>query len=486
MKDKDYVEGTAGIYREIIDRAGELSQRQLNEKIKELKQYGNRSGFTNGYQLGKTDRSMISFNSPSIQKEKIKTEGYAKKKVPIYVELEIKEEKPIFAKVKNGGTKLSFAVGRAEKARENPTEKKTIEKHLKKTKNTEYDIIPDIKMDEGIFVPLGEINRLKRDIIEGVRDKTLSGFKRKHKENNPEDFFEDFFVDSFEKIPEKAVNTKICDKLFVTVSNHGQLSYCLGREEPSYVGLDCHYFPMDDKLKEITGQIREKGKKPVYLLPVVFRDDFSEEFERDFHYVREAGFSAYMVRAFDEIGFLRKMEERAPVWCDANIYTFNTLSERFLDECGISCDCVPLELNERQLTQRKMTKSMVMVYGYTPLMLTAQCLLKNTKGRCRKDGNKGRNKGENFFLEDERKKRFRVGKLCDICANRIYNCVPVSLFGVADKVMDMKPCILRMDFVFEDDDEMDMVFDLYVNSFQKMKAKKPVFDFTYGHFRRGV
>ena len=65
---------------------------------------------------------------------------------------------------------------------------------------------------------------------------------------------------------------------------------------------------------------------------------------------------------------------------DASMYTWNDQSVDFWREEGVLRNTVPLELNEGELKHRDNTSSELLLYGYIPLMLSAQCVRKNLFG----------------------------------------------------------------------------------------------------------
>ena len=56
------------------------------------------------------------------------------------------------------------------------------------------------------------------------------------------------------------------------------------------------------------------------------------------------------------------------------MYTWNDEAEAFWREEGILKNTVPLELNEGELKHRDNRSSEILLYGYIPLMISAQCV----------------------------------------------------------------------------------------------------------------
>lgn len=104
---------------------------------------------------------------------------------------------------------------------------------------------------------------------------------------------------------------------------------------------------------------------------------------------------------------------------DANIYTMNNRAEAFWMEKGILGDTVPLELNAKELAHRNNKNSELIVYGYTPMMVSVQCVQK-TMDRCN-------HACAQYTLKDRYQKEFHGVCSCEFCYNTIYNALPTSL-----------------------------------------------------------
>ena len=59
---------------------------------------------------------------------------------------------------------------------------------------------------------------------------------------------------------------------------------------------------------------------------------------------------------------------------DHNLYIFNQSSRAFWVQHGVSEMTAPLELNARELGNLGLTNMELPVYGYLPVMISAQCI----------------------------------------------------------------------------------------------------------------
>ena len=97
---------------------------------------------------------------------------------------------------------------------------------------------------------------------------------------------------------------------------------------------------------------------------------------------------------------------------------FPLLAGEAMEQYGADRLTVPVELNEREIRDSGIHGEMI-VYGYLPMMISAQCIRKTTLG-CS-------GKPEIMLLKDRKEMRFPVVNQCRFCYNTIYNSAPVPL-----------------------------------------------------------
>jgi len=177
-----------------------------------------------------------------------------------------------------------------------------------------------------------------------------------------------------------------------------------------------------------------------------------------------------------------------------NMYTYNKEAKVFWNEMGITRFTAPVELNYQELRTLGIEDSDMIVYGFLPLMVSAQCLFESTEGckRCKTvgnvtGGNKAIEQSYTGFLTDRLGKNFYVQANCNGCYNIIYNGQTLSLLKQETEIRGLIPKNIRLDFSKETPEEMKLVITAFVNTYRY--GKKPVVeltDYTTGHFKRGV
>ena len=198
--------------------------------------------------------------------------------------------------------------------------------------------------------------------------------------------------------------------------------------------------------------------------------------------------TGFLVRNLEAFAILQKAGLAEKCVLDHSMYTWNNEAVAFWEEQKVLKDTIPLELNEGEIRHRNNSHSEMLVYGYLPLMMSAQCVRKNVY-RC--DHSEG--KAE---LKDRYDKRFTAACFCNPwkmentgdktpCYNIIYNSIPYGLLREREQVRKLGPAALRLSFTIEDQNEAVRILDEFVNVYQN-EADPPQRKYTKGHFKRGA
>ncbi len=210
------------------------------------------------------------------------------------------------------------------------------------------------------------------------------------------------------------------------------------------------------------------------LLPFVLRESFKETVRETLE--REDP-QNILVRNVEELGMLNEYGFSGRMISDFTLYTFNRLSREAFRTAGISEDTVPLELNYGEIKERGAEGSAVVIYGRTPMMISDQCVCRNSE-KCRKE-----KKGFYMELKDRKKAVFPVFCNCRYCHNIIYNSVPLSLINRLEFIESLKPLSVRVDITLEEPERAAEILRAVINRREEILKDG---GYTYGHFRKGV
>lgn len=217
---------------------------------------------------------------------------------------------------------------------------------------------------------------------------------------------------------------------------------------------------------------RSRNKACYYAFPYVFRREARIAYEEAAERLRESGFDGWLLRSLDELGFVREQSFPGTYISDAGFYTWNWTAVSQLRKLGVQVFTAPYELNRRELAARGTQDTELVIYGRIPVMVTAQCPLREREG-C------GRGRREYRFtrLRDRRKACFLAENRCRFCYNVIYNSVPLWLLD-QEKLF---PERVRFQFTAEAPGEPAHILERFLRG--ERSSPGP---YTRGHLTRGV
>ena len=354
---------------------------------------------------------------------------------------------------------------------------------IEKTGETPYyfeDI--EVTMDDSVFVPVAWLNEIRRDAIQLLQEKVTGHYRRTDTGFMDRKQQVEVFSDP-STLPES--KTGLC----VTVQTKEQLEAALKFREVT--ALYVTYDTMDTAdFSAFAGQAARAGKGFCLVLPRICRLAVYERLKREIvPIIGNKDITGFVVKNFEEIALLQSLlKDRGiskEIILNDNMYVYNKEAFLFWREKGISHFTAPAELNFQELKTLGITECDMIVYGYQPLMVSAQCLYENTSGcsRC-KDS-----KGKTGFLLDRIGKKFYVQTNCGSCYNTIYNGQRLSLMKHAAEVSELNPKNIRLDFTFETARETEQVITAFVDTYRygkKPDSKMEMAEYTTGHFKRGI
>ena len=177
--------------------------------------------------------------------------------------------------------------------------------------------------------------------------------------------------------------------------------------------------------KKLADRCHEAGVRCYLMMPRIFRKEAEQYFRKQMDLLKNAGFDALGIGSMEEPGFLKEAGIGLPLFFDQGMYSWNHLAGEAMEQYGADRLTVPVELNEREIRDSGIHGEMI-VYGYLPMMISAQCIRKTTLG-CS-------GKPEIMWLKDRKEMRFPVVNQCRFCYNTIYNSAPLSLLGLSASV----------------------------------------------------
>lgn len=399
------------------------------------------------------------------------------------------------------GQTVTVSGSEVQGAQKRPVTEEEVRRQISKLGQTDFQWKRlEILMDEEVFVPMQELNELRRSAIEEMRQQVLKTYLRLEQADGGLD--EDTEYSERENLSGSNSNTVAAAQtmengtaelkesgtrpaLTAEIQTEEQLREVLRCDavSRSYIS-SMRYDSGRDFLEQAPADIarcHEQNKECWYVMPWIFREENRNYFRGE----KETGavlqqFDGLLIKNLEEMEYLQDLGYHGKIALDANLYIWNTRALRFWEGEDIAWITLPVELTDQELRQvpGAFPREMI-VYGYTPLMVTAQCFQKNTTG-CKKIR-------KVLQLKDRKNKYFPVKNDCSFCYNILYNSAVTELSDQSRTVKTIHPDSLRMSFTVESAVQVREVLQRYQAAFtEQQEVKAPEGAFTRGHLKRGV
>ena len=504
MKTPEYAAGVVSIYRKYMDSYLDGSRIPVEKKdIRALLELGNRGGFTNGYYYHHNDSDMLSGESASHNKSEGVLQDNIRRE---YVDTELKEkikgklilnkECPAKIEVQYGKIKVSYQGDMVLVAQNRPLTKEVVTEKITKTGNTPFVFENlEVTMDDDIFMPVNQLNQLRRGALEALEEALLKPYERTLPELVETSSAETDRQTTGNAIKEKQISGQSLSQtsgqqsagssteVRVLIEDAEQLPAVLKADFVDTVYLDCMLYTRENlihKLSEDIDRVHASGKKVFYVFPFIFRQQTSLFYEKIMPELKKLPLNGIMVRSLDEIAFIKEWgNENWQMVSDSNLYTYSNEAAEYFYRLGMIQDTIPVELNRKEILRRENSRSEMIIYGRLPLMITAQCIHKNMLGCMHQH--------KVLNLKDRYSVHFPVKNFCSECYNVIYNSLPVCLFKEDVTVKKIAPAAVRLSFTTETEEETEQILTIYGDIYKNggILGQMPM-ECTNGHFKRGV
>lgn len=504
MKTPEYAAGVVSIYRKYMDSYLDGSRIPVEKKdIRALLELGNRGGFTNGYYYHHNDSDMLSGESASHNKSEGVLQDNIRRE---YVDTELKEkikgklilnkECPAKIEVQYGKIKVSYQGDMVLVAQNRPLTEEVVTEKITKTGNTPFVFENlEVTMDDDIFMPVNQLNQLRRGALEALEEALLKPYERTLPELVETSSAETDRQTTGNAIKEKQISGQSLSQtsgqqsagssteVRVLIEDAEQLPAVLKADFVDTVYLDCMLYTRENlirMLSEDIDRVHASGKKAFYVFPFIFRQQTSLFYEKIMPELKKLPLNGIMVRSLDEIAFIKEWgNENWQMVSDSNLYTYSNEAAEYFYRLGMIQDTIPVELNRKEILRRENSRSEMIIYGRLPLMITAQCIHKNTLG-CM-------HQLKVLNLKDRYSVYFPVKNFCSECYNVIYNSLPVCLFKEDVTVKKIAPAAVRLSFTTETEEETEQILTIYGDIYKNggILGQMPM-ECTNGHFKRGV
>ena len=438
MKRPEYVAAAVKACRNSVDG---IEDNQLKA---DLRSVFSRSGFTDGYYQGKLGLDMFGTR----QKDDVTAAAPVLKKLEKLYEKEVGETRVDFAFTGVLGEPISLAAQadgknvfaesevQPQPAMNKATTEEGVEAQLRKCGGTRfYAGETDIELDEGVFIPVSELNRLRREVLEKLdcAESTAKEYHNEYFSHKPHSGGKKRLICRFANVNEIPENWDYMEQLIV---------------------------PLGDEQK-----VKRSVRVSVEVPRGIFGND--EKILRQLVAAKEYGITEAWAGTLDGIALIQKAGLKANAFFGSNV--FNSHSVSVLENMGVSRVLLSAELTMSQAQSIGCEAQRgIFAYGRLPLMLCRNCPQRNGKtcAECKRTGK----------LVDRRGIEFPID--CHSGASEILNSVPVYMADRLTEIRNMDFMLLY--FTDETKEKCSEIVTAYV------KSAKPHGEFTRGLIYRGV
>ena len=505
MKKPEYAAGVTHIYRKYIDlyyKEPDKKHEISREDMEILRSLYLRTEISQGYYHKHNGKDMVTLASPAYNGTSdavladIKDRflgGELKIKCDINCKLSLDEDIYITMSSFKGAEHIVKEIrgSKVQAASKRPMDKESVYKQLSRLGNTPFEAenisisIDDKGNGAGIFVPVSELNELRRSLCEELEKALLTD---EHVETVKKDYGKSQ-ANEKESLPE---NVK--GDVHILVTTKDQLEVALKKADEysdiTRIYVDSNLYQSLDNTPSSRGRLELMVALP-YMTRTEQYDGVSE-IERILDSLGDKGFDGVLVRNLEQLGLLHDRKFSGKVILDYGIYIWNGQAAEMLKD--LACEAsIPYELtfHEAKEVSKKVRQKIGLpetynIYGYTPMMISAGCV-KKTLGTC--SGFQNKLHSEKLSIYDRMDNELKITTNCLDCYNVIWNAHPTSLHKKLTNIQDAG-CFdhYRIDMSVESKKECADIISYYLDSL-KSESVSDIFEnaeYTTGHFKRGV
>lgn len=533
MKNPYYVAGVTSLYRKYIDLYEKSREENAPFEVEKkdlelLRRLYVRTDMETGYYHRHNGREMVTLYKPGYESGDEKQFLFLKeqfldknKKMELQCLLTAKEGEKMSLTLCNEKTIKAVFYGEnpVQKALKRPVTEEDIKKQLLKTGNTPFHFSSvSVIMGKDVFIPLKEINELRRYALEQIRELYEKPYRRVCRNaalKKEQDAVEEQ-RNSYERkdcgIKRFCIGTVSEKQLKEVLSWIDEYASCKSAERNddssgtalyeggfvltapdkskavlTAVEIDFSLLECGDAIKESIKRLSAKGISVYLSMPAVFRQAAEKYMDNCLTKEIMDLLKGYFCGSLDALEYIKERLAKAGISlkdkelaADHNLYALNHKAMSFLYDSGIRKFAVPYELNKYEWEEQrrgcfakefwKECSTEYLVYGHIPFMQTAGCV-KKTFDRC--DGRDGI-----LYLTDRIGKKLPVMNRCGICLNTVYNSLPLFLYREMDEVICDE---YRIAFTIEEPSKVRQILSCFL-----LREKPSDLEYTKGHFKKGI
>jgi len=435
------------------------------------------------------------------------------KKIKLDMTVRVCKNQPITVGVKIYDKEYSFQYSEPDESINRPITLENIKKQFGKISDTNFQLDNiSIVLDDGLFVPVGKLNEIRRDVISKTEEMYVAQYYKcnaadiedvdiRGKSNMKEEQFVadvkktkssksikdsltvlvadkerlNYIVNYIQSMEDKLSDRRFVDKQYgdehleehkrescsnVSVNEESIIEYS------SLIKINKVYIELDGLDKDVEYDTQfwnnietlKTSNIGVYIaLPRIMRKSRQDIMNKNYKAVfKNEHIDGYMVRNIEGIEYVKQRIDRdVNIVMDSNMYITNSYAACALKEYGAKTLTHSLELTKEEteglnqaIDNRNYEIECELVVYTRPVVMVSAGCLKKTKDMC--DKNK-----EILRLKDKYNETYLVRSACDYCYNVIYNANTINVISYAEGLADS----YRIEFLSESWEEICSVLD---------------------------
>ncbi len=416
------------------------------------------------------------------------TAGAPVRRFPLSCHVKATMDEPLFVEYRDeqgniGKGQTSFL---AEAARKNPLTKERIFAQVNRLGTSPFEITSvDMELEDGIMVPISEINRARREAIEQLEAKRLEKRKR----------VIGVYTEQLIKRqkPEKSAQLMVA----VDTPEKARTALAAGADGILFGGESYQHTAIALEAYKAAYKLAQEYKARIdYNTPRILKDAAQKPFEKLLDALSEIPPDAIHAHSIGTLSLARRLTD-FPLHADYSLISYNRETISFLKEYGVTEVTASPELNLEQLEELVHASTLpvsAIVYGRLELMISEYCVMgsflgNRGQGTCSMPCTRG-----HYSLKDRKGAMFPL-YTDEYCRMHLLNSKILSMLPYAQRMRSMGISTLRIEAKALSCGEISRIVSAFhvslSNKSKKAKDKEWLKkqegdDITRGHYFRGV
>jgi len=403
------------------------------------------------------------------------TSPVRKRKIPLELEVYLHPGEPLkLTGTDSLGNQVSVSSEVvAEEAVKRPLTQESLGQQLDRLGNTPFELSHlDFDIDARVIIPISEINKTRRKLIEGLEEKRIikarpgkevaAGPFRAAVNKMLEDCTSESTGTGF---PTPILSVSVAD----SESAQAALTAGAGRIYLGGENLQRREITIKD-VETIVALAQKSGSQVYYSLPRIWHENELEGIKRQVQSLLDKGLTGFSCANPGSLQLLNLLGAKE-IHADYPLNIFNAQAACFFSDKGAKSYCLSPELNTQEIKQfgRMLKDAEYVVHGWPPLMVSRHCVLNSRTGSCGSDSPCQQACRKPYGLKDRMKLTFPL-RTDRGCRMYIYNSKELCLIENLAELVGYGVMYLRIEAKIQDSRHVERVVTDYDKILKLIKA----------------